>query len=99
MSFNSAVTFANRWTKCAQFHFRVHDWPRGNLRQRLFENLDALAHLERAHHQPVVSIAVISQRNAEFKSRINSVAVDFANIVVHAARPQHRPGDSPADST
>src|SRR6266516_1447190 len=58
--FNSSVRFAHRWPERADLHLRSHDWPRLNLRECLLENLDALAHLERAHHQPIISVTMIA---------------------------------------
>ena len=59
--------------------------------------LEALAHLERAHHEAIVAIAVIAQRDAELEARIKPVAVHFAQVVVHAARAEHRSGDAGVD--
>src|SRR5947207_842822 len=89
-SFDPSIGFADRRPKRAHFDFRIHDRSGGNLGERLFENLDALVHLESSHHQSIISIAMIAERNAEFESRIDSVAVDFPNVVIHAARAQHR---------
>src|SRR6266566_2218542 len=95
--FNSSVRFAYRWPERADLYLGIHDRPRLNLRQRLFQNLDALAHLQRAHHQSIISITMFAQRNPKFETRIKSVAVHFANVVVHAARAQHWAGNSSAD--
>src|SRR5205809_4468492 len=40
---------------------------------------------------------MFAQRNPKFETRIKSVAVYFANVVVHAARAQHWAGNSSAD--
>ena len=40
---------------------------------------------------------MFAERNPEFETRIESVAVDFANVVVHAARAQHRAGNAGVD--
>src|SRR3989442_503996 len=40
---------------------------------------------------------MIAERNSKFKSRIKSVTVNLANVVVHATRTQHRPGNPRAD--
>src|SRR5262249_22297273 len=53
-------------------------------------NLHALAHLQRSHHQAIVRVAVLPERDAEFEMGIKSVAVYFANVVIHAAGAQHR---------
>src|SRR5205807_10490917 len=49
------------------------------------------------HHQAIVSIAMVPEWNPEFKTRINSVTVHFANVVIHAACAQHRPRNTGAD--
>src|SRR6266700_2780846 len=95
--FNSSVRFAHRWPERADLHLRIHNRSWLNLRQRLFQDLDALPHLQRAHHQSIIRIAMFAQRNPKFETRIKSVAVHFANVVVHAARAQHWAGNSSAD--
>src|SRR5437588_8683549 len=72
-SFDPAIGFANWRPKRADLHFWVHDWSRLNLCERLLQNLDALMHLESAHHQAIVSVAMIAERDPKFESRINSV--------------------------
>src|SRR6266487_1829361 len=96
-SFDASVGFAGRRTKCAELDFWVNNGSRLNLCERLLENLDALVHLERPHHQAIISVAMVSEWNSKFKSWINAVTVHFANVVIHAAGAQHRAGDSRID--
>src|SRR6202030_4315436 len=95
--FNSAVRFAYRRSERPDLHLGIHDWPRLNLGECLFQKLDTLAHLQRAHHQTIISVTMFAEWNPEFESWIKPVAVHFANVVVHAACAQHRTGNSGAD--
>src|SRR4051812_20998955 len=61
-SLNSTVRFANGRPKCAHFYFWIHNRAGRNLPERLLQNLHALAHLQRPHHQAIVRIAVLAQR-------------------------------------
>src|SRR5262249_6477329 len=96
-SFDSTVRFANWRTKCAHFYFWIHNWARCNLRERLLQDLHALAHLQRPHHQAIVCVAMFPKGDPEFEPRIEPVAVYFANVVIHAARAQHRTCDACVD--
>ena len=40
---------------------------------------------------------MITERHAEFEARIDAVAIDLPEIVIHPARAQHWSGDSGAD--
>src|SRR5262249_38894316 len=93
-SFDSTVGFANRRTKCAHFYFWIHNGAGCNLRERLLQNLHALSHLQRPHHQAVVRVAVLPKRDPEFEPWIKPVAVYFANVVIDTARTQHRTCDA-----
>src|SRR5438445_13521653 len=84
--FDASVRFAHRWTEGANFHFRIHHQTGWDLFESLFQDSDALAHFEHAHHQSVISIAVLAQRHTEFEARIKPIAVYFTNVVIHAAR-------------
>ena len=44
------------------------------------------------HHEPVVAVTNIAFRirHAKFESIVNTVLIDFADVVVHAAGTQHR---------
>ena len=95
--FNAAVRFAYRRAKRADLHFRIKDRTGLNLSERLFQNFDAFTHFERAHHQAIVGVAMFAQRNAELETRIKSVAIHFANVIVHAAGAQHWAGNPGAD--
>ena len=86
--FDAPVGFADRRTKARIFTFGFMIGPAGNLLERLLQDSDALAHLQRAHHQSIVGVAVFPKRNPKFEPRIESIAIHFANIVVHAARAQ-----------
>src|SRR5262249_20588535 len=88
---------ANRRTKCAHFYFWIHDGAGCNLPERLFQDLHALAHLQRPHHQAIVGVAVSAERDPEFEPWIKSVAVYFANVVIHTARAQHWTRDAGVD--
>ena len=71
--------------------------PAGNLLEGLLQDPEALAHLERAHHEAIVTVAVIAQRNAKFEPRIKSVAIHFAKVIIHPAGAQHGAGDAGVD--
>src|SRR5262249_42916731 len=95
--FNAAVDLPNRWAKSANFDLRIQHRSSLNLRKGLFQDRNALAHLQRAHHQPIVSVAMFTERDSEFKPGIKSVAIDLADVVVHTTRPQHRARDAGID--
>src|ERR1700719_1310333 len=82
--FNSAIVFSNWRTKSSNLHLLIRDRAGLNLPKRLLENFHAFMHLERAHHQSIVSVAVVAQRNAKFEPWIKSVAVHFPNVVIYA---------------
>jgi hypothetical protein len=63
----------------------------------LLENLDRLAHLEDANHVAVVGVAVRAERDAKLETRIKTVAVDLADVVVDAGCAEHRAGDPGAN--
>src|SRR4029077_16963294 len=93
--FNAPISVANRRTKGADFHLRVDDRAGRNLFECLLQNSDALAHLQHAHHQPIVSVPVFAQRNPEFEARIESVAVvHLSHIIIHATGAKHRTGNT-----
>src|ERR1051325_1828386 len=96
-SLDPTVCFANRRTECAHLHFWIDDRAGRNLHERLFQDLHGLAHFQRSHHQAIVCVAMFSERDSEFESRIKSVSVDLANVVIHTARPQHRTRDAGVD--
>src|SRR5436305_2045455 len=48
--FNAPISFADRRAKGANFHLRVDDGAGKNLLECLFQNSDALAHFQYAHH-------------------------------------------------
>src|SRR4029077_11452023 len=96
-SFDSTIRFANRWAKCTHFYFRIHNGAGCNLRERLLQDLHALAHLQYPHHQAIVRVAVLPERDPEFETRIKPVAIYFANVVIHTASAQHRTRYAGAD--
>src|SRR5262249_40644968 len=58
--FDAAVCFANWRPERPGLHFRIQDRPGLNLGERLFQNFDALAHLQRAHHQSIICVTVLA---------------------------------------
>src|SRR5438552_18885327 len=95
--FDPSVRFAHRWTKSADLYFRIHDRPGRDLFESLFQNSDALAHFENAHHQSVVGVTMFAERHTELEARIKPIAVYFADVVIHAARAKHWASDAGID--
>src|SRR5713226_5140901 len=95
--FDPSVSFAYRRTESADLYFRIHDRAGRDLLEGLLQDSDALAHFENAHHQSVISIAMLAERHAEFEARIKPIAIYFADVVIHAARAKHWASDAGID--
>ena len=91
-AFDATINLAGLWAETAQLRFRIHDRPGGNVAQRLFQNFDALAHFQHAHHVAVVNVAVFADRHLEIEPAVNAVFVHLAQVVIHAGGAQHRAG-------
>src|SRR5947207_12773936 len=66
-TFDAPVSFANWRTEAAELYLWVHHWSGWYLFEGLFQDFDAFAHFQDAHHEPVVGIAVIPQRHPELE--------------------------------
>src|SRR5436190_12176874 len=95
--FDTPIRFARRRLESADLHLRIHNGPSRDLFKGLLQDSKALPHFQRAHHQAIIGIAVVAQRYAKLKAGIESIAIHFAQVVVHAAGPQHRSGDAGID--
>src|SRR5437588_2218415 len=83
---DAPICFTDRRPKGANFHLRIHGQPGWNLLKGLLKNSDAFAHLQDPHHQSIVGVAMFAERHPKLKPGVNSVAIHFAYVVVHAAR-------------
>src|SRR5437016_3350613 len=74
-SLDAPVSFAYGRTEAAELYLWVHHWSGWYLFEGLFQDLNAFAHFQDAHHKAVVGIAMIAERDAELETRIEPVAV------------------------
>ena len=70
------------------------DRPARQFIQALMQNSHALAHFLHPHQITVVAISDGTNRNVELQLVVNQIRVDLAQIVLHTAPAQVRPGHS-----